>query len=71
MIATVFVYYIIMTNDTTYKERTRVDSVSDKTIREYVLEEHAPYLAFLSIEIELLINLLNSHKTIEESKEEK
>ena len=62
MIAIIFVYYIIMTNDTTYKERTRVDTVSDKTIREYVLEQHVPYLAFLSIEIELFVNLLDSHK---------
>ena len=70
MIAIIFVYYIIMTNDTTYEERTRVDTVSDKTIREYVLEEHVPYLAFLSIEIELFINLLNSHKSIKEIEEE-
>lgn len=69
MIAIIFVYYIIMTNDTTYEERTRVDTVSDKTIREYVLEEHVPYLAFLSIEIELFINLLNSHKSIKENEE--
>ena len=70
MIAIIFVYYIIMTNDTTYEERTRVDTVSDKTIREYVLEEHVPYLAFLSIEIELFINLLNSQKSIKEIEEE-
>ena len=70
MIAIIFVYYIIMTNDTTYEERTRVDTVSDKTIREYVLEEHIPYLAFLSIEIELFINLLNSQKSIKEIEEE-
>ena len=69
MIAIIFVYYIIMTNDTTYEERTRVDTVSDKTIREYVLEEHVPYLAFLSIEIELFINLLNSQKSIKENEE--
>ena len=61
MIAIIFVFYIIMTNDTTYEERTRVDTVSVKTIREYVLEEHIPYLAFLSIEIELFINLLDNH----------
>ena len=66
MIAILFVYYIIMTNDTTYRDRTRVDSVEQKTIREYVLQEHVPYLAFLSIEIELFVNLLNSHKSIEE-----
>ena len=60
--AIVFVFYIIMTNDTTYEERTRVDMVSDKTLREYVLEEHIPYIAFLSIEIELFVNLLDSHK---------
>ena len=62
-----------MTNDTTYEERTRVDTVSDKTIREYVLEEHIPYIAFLSIEVELFINLLDSHKIgkIESKKEEK
>ena len=70
MIAIIFVYYIIMTNDTTYEERTRVDTVSDKTIREYVLEEHVPYLAFLSIEIELFINLLNSQKSIKEIEKE-
>ena len=70
MIAIIFVYYIIMTNDTTYEERTRVDTVSDKTIREYVLEEHVPYLAFLSIEIELFINLLNSPKSIKKTDEE-
>ena len=70
MIATIFVFYIIMTNDTTYKERTRVDLVSDKTLRQYVLEEHVPYLAFLSIEIELFINLLNSHKSYKELKKE-
>ena len=70
MIAIIFVYYIIMTNDTTYEERTRVDTVSDKTIREYVLEEHVPYLAFLSIEIELFVNLLNSQKSIKEIEEE-
>ena len=70
MIAIIFVYYIIMTNDMTYEERTRVDTVSDKTIREYVLEEHVPYLAFLSIEIELFINLLNSQKSIKEIEKE-
>ena len=70
MIAIIFVYYIIMTNDTTYEERTRVDTVSDKTIREYVLEEHVPYLAFLSIEIELFVNLLNSQKSIKKIEEE-
>ena len=57
MIAIIFVFYIIMTNDTTYEERTRVDMVSDKTIREFVLEEHIPYIAFLSIELELFVNL--------------
>ena len=62
MIAIIFVFYIIMTNDTTYEERTRVDTVSEKTLREYVLEEHIPYIAFLSIEIELFINLLDNHK---------
>ena len=62
MIAIIFVFYIIMTNDTTYEERTRVDMVSDKTIREFVLEEHIPYIAFLSIELELFVNLLDSHK---------
>ena len=66
MIAIIFVYYIIMTNDTTYRERTRVDTVEQKTIREYVLQEHVPYLAFLSIEIELFVNLLNSRKLIQE-----
>ena len=70
MIAIIFVYYIIMTNDTTYRDRTRVDTVEQKTIREYVLQEHVPYLAFLSIEIELFVNLLNSHKSIEEIEEE-
>ena len=69
MIAIIFVYYIIMTNDTTYRDRTRVDSVEQKTIREYVLQEHVPYLAFLSIEIELFVNLLNSHKSVEEIEE--
>ena len=62
MIAIIFVFYIIMTNDTTYEERTRVDTVSEKTLREYVLEEHIPYIAFLSLEIELFINLLDNHK---------
>ena len=57
-----------MTNDTTYEERTRVDMVSEKTIREYVLEEHIPYIAFLSIEIELFVNLLDSHKIGREEK---
>ena len=70
MIAILFVFYIIMTNDTTYKERTRVDAVSSKTIREYVLEEHIPYLAFLSIEIELFVNLLDSNKSYREMGEE-
>ena len=70
MIAIIFVYYIIMTNDTTYKDRMRVDTVEEKTIREYVFEEHVPYLAFLSIEIELFVNLLNSQKSIKEIKEE-
>lgn len=70
MIAIVFVYYIIMTNDTTYKERTRVDTVETKTIREYVLEEHVPYLAFLTIEIELFVNLLNRYKSAKEIEEE-
>lgn len=69
MIAILFVYYIIMTNDTTYRDRTRVDTVEEKTIREYVLQEHVPYLAFLSIEIELFVNLLNSHKSIKEMQE--
>ena len=63
MIAIIFVYYIIMTNDVSYKERTRVDTISDSVVREYILEEHVPYLAFLSIEIELFVNLLNSHKS--------
>ena len=57
-----------MTNDTTYEERTRVDLVSEKTIREYVLEEHIPYIAFLSIELELFVNLLDSHKLGREEK---
>ena len=70
MIAILFVYYIIMTNDTTYRDRTRVDTVEEKTIREYVLQEHVPYLAFLSIEIELFVNLLNSHKSIKEMQED-
>ena len=69
MIAILFVYYIIMTNDTTYRDRTRVDTVEEKTIREYVLQEHVPYLAFLSIEVELFVNLLNSHKSIKEMQE--
>ncbi len=68
MVAIIFVFYIIMTNDTTYEERTRVDTVSEKTIREYVLEEHIPYVAFLSIEIELFVNLLDSHKIGREEK---
>ena len=68
MVAIIFVFYIIMTNDTTYEERTRVDTVSEKTIREYVLEEHIPYIAFLSIEIELFVNLLDSHKIGREEK---
>ena len=68
MVAIIFVFYIIMTNDTTYEERTRVDTVSEKTIREYVLEEHIPYVAFLSIEIELFVNLLDSHKIGREQK---
>ncbi len=68
MIAIIFVFYIIMTNDTTYEERTRVDMVSEKTIREYVLEEHIPYIAFLSIELELFVNLLDSHKIGRENK---
>ena len=70
MIAILFVYYIIMTNDTTYRDRTRVDTVEEKTIREYVLQEHVPYLAFLSIEIELFVNLLNSNKSIKEMEKE-
>ena len=71
MIAIIFVFYIIMTNDTTYEERTRVDMVSEKTIREYVLEEHIPYIAFLSIELELFVNLLDSHKIGREDKKQK
>lgn len=70
MIAIIFLFYIIMTNDTTYEERTRVDTVSDKTIREYVLEEHIPYVAFLSIEIELFINLLDAKSIDKKEKEE-
>lgn len=70
MLAILFVYYIIMTNDTTYRDRTRVDMVEEKTIREYVLQEHVPYLAFLSIEIELFVNLLNSRKSIKELEKE-
>lgn len=62
MIAILFVYYIIMTNDTSYPERIRVDNISKEIIRRYLLEQHIPYLAFLSIEIELFVNLLNSHK---------
>lgn len=68
MIAIIFVFYIVMTNDTTYQERTRVDMVSEKTLREYVLEEHIPYIAFLSIELELFVNLLDSHKLGREEK---
>ena len=70
MIAIIFVYYIIMTNDTTYRDRTRVDKVEEKTIREYVLQEHVPYLAFLSIEIELFINLLNNRKSVKDLQQE-
>ena len=70
MIAIIFVYYIIMTNDVSYKERTRVDTISDSVVREYILEEHVPYLAFLSIEIELFINLLNSRKSIKDIEKE-
>lgn len=66
MIAIIFMYYIIMTNDTTYPKRTRVDLVAEKTIREYVFEQHVPYLAFLSIDIELFVNLL-SEKSREKS----
>ena len=69
MLAIIFVYYIIMTNDTSYKERTRVDAISNEVVREYILEEHVPYLAFLSIEIELFVNLLNSHKSFKEMSE--
>ena len=68
MIAIIFVFYIVMTNDTTYQERTRVDMVSEKTLREYVLEEHIPYIAFLSIELEVFVNLLDSHKLGREKK---
>lgn len=71
MIAIIFVFYIIITNDTTYGERTRVDMVSDEVLREYILGEHIPYIAFFSIQIELFINLLDSHKMgIEEKKEQ-
>ena len=70
MIAILFVYYIIMTNDTSYTERMRVDNLSKELVREYLLEQHVPYLAFLSIEIELFINLLNSHKTFKEMAKE-
>lgn len=66
MIAILFVYYIIMTNDTSYPERIRVDNISKEIIRRYLLEQHIPYLAFLSIEIELFVNLLNSHKAYKE-----
>ena len=68
MVAIILVIYNIMTNDTTNEERKRVDTVSEKTIREYVLEEHIPYVAFLSIEIELFVNLLDSHKIGREEK---
>ena len=72
MIAIIFVFYIIITNDTTYGERTRVDMVSDEVLREYILGEHIPYIAFFSIQIELFINLLDSHKMgIEEKKRAK
>lgn len=70
MLAVVFMYYIIMTNDTTYTKRTRVDSVDVKTVREYVLEEHIPYIAFLTIEVELFINLLSGDE-VHKKKEEK
>lgn len=70
MIAILFVYYIIMTNDTSYPERIRVDNISKEIIRRYLLEQHVPYLAFLSIEIELFVNLLNSHKTYKEMSKE-
>ena len=68
MIAIIFVFYIIITNDTTYGERTRVDMVSDEILREYILGEHVPYIAFFSIQIELFINLLDSHKIGREEK---
>ncbi len=67
-IASIFVYYIIMTNNTAYKERTRVDSVSEGTIREYVLEEHLPYLSFLGIELELFVNLLSNRNALNSRK---
>ena len=70
MIAILFVYYIIMTNDTSYPERIRVDNISNEIVRKYLLEQHVPYLAFLSIEIELFVNLLNSHKTYKEMSKE-
>lgn len=69
LIAVIFVYYIIMTNDTTYRERTRVDTVEEKTLRQYVSEQHVPYLAFLSIEVELFVNLLNSQKLVKQANE--
>ena len=70
MIAILFVYHIIMTNDTSYPERIRVDTISNEIVRKYLLEQHVPYLAFLSIEIELFVNLLNSHKTYKEMSKE-
>lgn len=70
MMAIIFVYYIIMTNDTSYKDRIRTDTISNKVVKEYILEEHVPYLAFLGIEIELFVNLLNSNKSFSEIKKE-
>ena len=70
MIAILFVYYIIMTNDTSYPERMRVDNISNELVRKYLLEQHVPYVAFLSIQIELFVNLLDSHKSYKEMAKE-
>ena len=70
MIAILFVYYIIMTNDTSYPERMRVDNISIELVRKYLLEQHVPYVAFLSIQIELFVNLLDSHKSYKEMTKE-
>ena len=66
LIAIIFVFYIIMTNDPSYAERTLVENISDQEFRKYILQQHIIYLSFLSIEIELMINLLGTQKKNEE-----
>ena len=69
LIAVILVFGIIMTNDPSYPKRTLVEDISEKQFRNYILQEHVAYLGFLSIEIELMMNLLGTQKRNEEIEE--